>query len=399
MAAIVGSIRNQNQWIPCFENVFGQPTIRFVREAARGELLQFATQHQALFGQVVAAEPMATPRSTQGEGPIDQRQHRTRQTHGATHGRFEQCLATTLQMTHALLMKGPSELVVHAPAVMHERARPIEPEQLFGRFMTAGRIDHVTGRTRADEGVQPGRATPHAPTRFVGRDLRRAPNILAKLFVGRRQRPAVRWIERMLVARAMCSSSNIVPSSFTLLPCDNPSCFIEDRQQRMHVRPQLTGRRAAGRRGLQGVSPCDRAAAIVAPADVHVEAAIDHAARNLGLILRTRRASRSLLARAVRALLRQRHVVGLVDPRWNAAVGMRPMTPARLATGLLRRGHWFVLLPKRRRLPFAATAFFFQRRREFRDLLLKRFESTPHEAILLPQPRIPDNLLVVAPHP
>jgi hypothetical protein len=35
----------------------------------------------------------------------------------------------------------------------------------------------------------------------------------------------------------------------------------------------------------------------------------------------------------------------------------------------------------------SATEFFFQRGRELGDLLLKRFESTPHEAILLPQPR------------
>ncbi len=81
-------------------------------------------------------------------------------------------------------------------------------------------------------------------------------------------------------------------------------------------------------------------------------------------------------------------------------MGMRPMPSPRLATRRLRRGQWFVLFPKRRRLPLAATAFFFQRRRELGDLLLKRFESTPHEAILLPQQcDIPDNLLVVAPHP
>ena len=145
---------------PMIHHVFGQPTIRFVRDAARGELLQFATEDQALFGQRVAAEPMATPHSTQREGPIDEQQHRTGQTHGATHGRFEQCLATTLQMPQALLMKGPCEAIVHAPTVMHERSRPVEPEQLFGRFMTAGRIDHVTRFPWADKRVQPSRAAP-----------------------------------------------------------------------------------------------------------------------------------------------------------------------------------------------------------------------------------------------
>ncbi len=125
------------------------------------------------------------PCSTQGEGPIDQRQHRARQAHGATHGRFEQFLATTLQMPHALLMKRPREAIVHAPAVMHERSRPLEPEQLFGRSMTAGRIDHVTRFLRADKSVQPSRTAPHAPTRFVGRDLRCGTQVFTKLFVGR----------------------------------------------------------------------------------------------------------------------------------------------------------------------------------------------------------------------
>ena len=125
-------------------DVPGQAAIRFVREPARGHLLQFATQGQSLHGQVVAAESMTTPRSTQGKGPIDQRQHRAWQAHGATHGRFEQFLATTLQVPHALLMKRLREAVVHAPAVVHQRSRPLEPQQLFGRFMTAGRIDHVT---------------------------------------------------------------------------------------------------------------------------------------------------------------------------------------------------------------------------------------------------------------
>ena len=54
---------------------------------------------------------------------------------------------------------------------MHERSRPFEPEQLFGRFMTAGRIDDVTRFTPTDEDVQPGQATSDAPARLVGRDL------------------------------------------------------------------------------------------------------------------------------------------------------------------------------------------------------------------------------------
>ncbi len=44
----------------------------------------------------------------------------------------------------------------------------------------------------------------------------------------------------------------------------------------MHFRPELTGRLASGRRGLQVVSALYRATAISARADMHVEASIDH---------------------------------------------------------------------------------------------------------------------------
>jgi exoribonuclease R len=59
---------------------------------------------------------MTTPGSTQREGPIDQRQHRARQAYGATYGRFERFLATTLQVPHTLLMKRPrGEYVLELP--------------------------------------------------------------------------------------------------------------------------------------------------------------------------------------------------------------------------------------------------------------------------------------------
>ena len=83
---------------------------------------------------------------------------------------------------------------------------------------------------------------------------------------------------------------------------------------------------------------------------------------------------------------RQRDFVDFVEAGWNAAMGMRPVASARFATRLLRLGQWFVLFPKRRCLPLAATAFFFQRGRELGDLLLKGFQSTSQPIVLLLQP-------------
>jgi hypothetical protein len=80
-------------------------------------------------------------------------------------------LATTLQVSYALLMKGLREMVVHTPAIVDQRARPVEPEQLLSRLVAAGWVDHVTRFMPTNEDVQPGRATSDAPARLVGRDL------------------------------------------------------------------------------------------------------------------------------------------------------------------------------------------------------------------------------------
>ena len=92
-------------------------------------------------------------------------------------------------------------------------------------------------------------------------------------------------IERTLAARAMCSSGNNVRSNCTLLRCDRPSSLLSNGQQGMNPRPQFAGRGAAGRAGLQGVTTFDRATTCFAAADMHVETAINHRLRNLGLIL------------------------------------------------------------------------------------------------------------------
>jgi hypothetical protein len=206
-----------------FAEMLGQATIRRSGEVARGQALQFATEQQTLIRQFVATHTMSPPQPPSDKGLVDQFQHRAREAHGATHRRFQQFLATTLQVRQTLLMSSRGEPVVHAPAVMHERARPVGSQQLQGRHPAARRVDHVTGGPAADEGVQPGRAPGHAPTGLVRRHLRRAAHVLPQLLM---QRRAVRSIERTLVARATRSSSNMVASNVALLPCDRPNCLL-----------------------------------------------------------------------------------------------------------------------------------------------------------------------------
>src|ERR1700681_1516576 len=82
-------------------------------------------------------------------------------------------------------MKRLPERAVKPPAIVHKRARPIEAQELLGRFMAPRRIDFIRRGPRADESMQPSRATPHAPTRFVGCHLRRVPNVLPDLLACR----------------------------------------------------------------------------------------------------------------------------------------------------------------------------------------------------------------------
>ena len=100
-------------------------------------------------------------------------------------------------------------------------------------------------------------------------------------------------------------------------------------------------------------------AAVFARANMHVELSIDHRPWNLSLILGGDVGLAQVPSVAVRARLRQRHLVRLVDPRRYTAMGMRSMTFARLASRLFRLGRRFVLLSKRSGLAFTFTAQFF----------------------------------------
>jgi len=109
---------------------------------------------------------------------------------------------------------------------------------------------------------------------------------------------------------------------------------------------------------------------------MHVETAVDHRARDLGLVLHGDVRFADLLTRAVRACLRQRCVVGFVDPRWHATMRVRTMSLARLATGRLRFRDRRSLR-ERRRLSFATPSLFFQRRSQIGDLLTQGLQFLP----------------------
>ena len=219
-------------------------------------------------------------------------------------------------------MSGVREPVVHAPAVMHERARPIEAQQLLGRRAAAGRIDHITRfpsgrRTHATRPTGRRRASPFRPARPG--TSRECPAAVAHTPVAHRS--AVRAIERALVPRAIVNPSNNVPSSFTLLPCDRPSCLFKIASAAWTFGPSWLAAAPRAVEVCKAWRPCTAWPQSCAHAHMHVELAIDDRAGNFRLILRRDVGFAHPLAAAVRALFRQRHVVGLVDAgrpaRWT----------------------------------------------------------------------------------
>ena len=164
---------------------------------------------------------------------------------GAAHCRFEQFLATTLQMPDALLMEGPCEAVVHAPAVMHQCARPVEPQQLFGRCVAPGGIDHITRRTLTDEGVQPSQTSADTPARFIRRNLRRAAQVDSQLFVGGSATPGCTQHRAHTGSSGKMQFREQCPQQLHALAMRQAQLFVEHRQQGMHLRTELTRRGAA----------------------------------------------------------------------------------------------------------------------------------------------------------
>ena len=144
----------------------------------------------------------------------------------------------------------------------------------------------------------------------------------------------------------------------------------------MDLRPELAGRGTAGRAGLQGMTAFERAATSFAAADMHVETTIDHRPRNFGLILHGDVRLVDSHTGAVRTALGHWRVVGFVDAWRHAAMGVRTMSLARLATGRLGLGGWRAFR-EWRRLAFATPSFFFQRRHELGYLLPQGLHLKP----------------------
>src|SRR5262249_34755750 len=71
-------------------------------------------------------------------------------------------------MVEALLVPGVLELVVRRPAIMDHGAVVVESQDVLSHGTAARRVDDVSGGLGADQRVQPGWVSAHAPAGFIG---------------------------------------------------------------------------------------------------------------------------------------------------------------------------------------------------------------------------------------
>src|SRR5436190_5519337 len=131
--------------------------------------------------------------------------------------------------------------------------------------MAPRRIDHITGGPLTNKRMQPGRPTADTPTRLIGRDLRRAANIVPDLFV-RLPTAFGRTFDRADAGGpGDVQFLKHLSQQLRTLAMGEAQLLVENRQQGMHVGPELAGCRAASCRELQGVPTLNRATAVAAP--------------------------------------------------------------------------------------------------------------------------------------
>ena len=277
-----------------------------------------------------------------------------------------------------------------------------------------GRIDHVTGRGLADEGVQPGFVPADPPARLVADHPGRTADRLADLFVVRLT-PLSRTGQAAGHRAAGKVNVEQPLEQRRTLAVREAQLFVQYRQGRVQVGTELDGGRPHRIAGLDRMPALNGVPASAAGASMDVppmavcacgcliripnsyllsnhacetkqpccDLPVDRLARDLRLILGGHAGLGDLATAAVGTGLRQRCLIRLVDPDRGLTADVLTVVLAGLAAGLvgtlLRR-----FLAERRRLPPPRPLGLLQRRREFlhlrrqlRHALLKRRHLTP----------------------
>ena len=250
--------------------------------------------------------------------------------HCSTDGGFQQFVTTTHQMRQTLLVPSLFEVVVHAPAVVNQHAGPGFAQKRFRWLTTSRRINHVIRQLLRDEVVQPGRATVHTPPGFVNDDSRRAAYLLSNQLVRRSQFRRQPLLSPPVGTPRDRDAEQLIDQPSTL-SVREAQLLISNRQCRLQVRTQLTGRRSQSVRRLQLMPPLNTTATAGAVPVVNVKLTIDRLSRNVRLVLLADGVLGQLATAALRTALRQRNSPVLIDLLRDHSPCLRPIIVTRLA--------------------------------------------------------------------
>lgn len=234
------------------------------------------------------------------------------------------------QVRHTRLMSRVREMPIRGPAIVNEHAVIVRAEDGRRLRKASSRLNGIDGRISTRKSPQPLQTAIDFPARFIGDHHRASTNPGA---------------QRLITGTGlMCRAMQGVDESTR---CDRQAeavvkerrdfrerhakLFVENHRQGDGVWTELRGGRAQCVRRLEWVASLHAAMAVGAAAHLDIEPSDTRAYdREIFLILH-RHARRARVAAAVRTAGRQRHVMALIDVRWDwtvRATAVRRTRPA-----------------------------------------------------------------------
>ncbi len=247
------------------------------------------------------------------------------------------------------LMRGPIKLSIGGPAIAHEHARKVGPEERRRLVEAAARVNGIDGGVRRRAHPQPLQLRADPPPGFVGHDHRTLTDRLDQRRVGRRglSGGAMEGVDH---APGRNRQPEVLLKDAGHLADGHTELLVQDRRGRHRARADLGGGRAERIGRLQGMPALDAAPTPLTLPDVDAKRAHGRPYRREIFVVLHRQPRFNHPTGTAGTHGRQRRFVGLIDVSGDGAVGRPPIRRAWLATGpaRVRRAP---ILRERRSLP------------------------------------------------
>jgi len=232
------------------------------------------------------------------------------------------------QMGETRLMNGLIEAAIGVPAIAHERAGEVRPQD-GGRLLEAApRQDGVDGRVRRGKGPQPVQPAPDFPAGFIGTDDVTLPHLRAQRSIGR---PGAigRAMQRVDEPAGGDGQAKAVAKQGADFPEGQPQLRVEDSGERDRLWPELRRGRTQRIGRLQRMAALHAAAAGATATNLDRERAHDRTDdREIFLVL-PRGAGAAQSSATLRARLGQSRTMALVDMPRDCAMGFAAIRTTR----------------------------------------------------------------------